>query len=88
MKLKLRRRDFNVNNLKLDEITVLELPSTAKEVLLKNDINNIIHVPSNLHYYGFDYIQVCRGRRSCLFRQTLRGKTVGFEVFLIISSQK
>jgi hypothetical protein len=40
-------------------------------------------VPSNLHYHGFDYTQVSRDNRSCLYRQTLMGEPVGLEVFLI-----
>jgi len=40
-------------------------------------------LPSNLRFHGFDYTQVCRGGRSCLYRQAYEGKTVGFEVSII-----
>lgn len=43
----------------------------------------MIPVSSEKHYHGFDYTQVYRGTRSCLYRQTYQGKTVGFEVFII-----
>jgi len=45
--------------------------------------NNSIPVPPQKLYHGFDYTQVCRGARSCLYQQTLHGKTIAFEVFKI-----
>jgi len=44
---------------------------------------NLIHVLQQLRYHGFDYTMICRGTRSCLYRQTYHVKTVGFEVFII-----
>ena len=43
----------------------------------------MIYVSSQLRYHGFDYTQIYRGTRSCLYRQTYHGKTIGFEVFII-----
>lgn len=43
----------------------------------------MIPVLQQLRYHGFNYTQICRGTRSCLYRQTYQGKTVGFEVFII-----
>jgi hypothetical protein len=40
-------------------------------------------LPTNKTYKGFGYTQVCRGARSCVYRQTYNGKTEGFEVFII-----
>lgn len=44
---------------------------------------NMIPVLQQLRYHGFNYTQICRGTRSCLYRHTYQGKTVGFEVFII-----
>lgn len=43
----------------------------------------MITVSSKQRYHGFDNTQICRGTRSCLYRQTYQGKTVGIEVFII-----
>lgn len=43
----------------------------------------MIPVPIKVRYHGFNYTQICRGTRSCLYRHTYQGKTVGFEVFII-----
>lgn len=42
-----------------------------------------IHVPQNLRFHGYRYTLVCRGLRSCLYRQMLGKETVGFEIFII-----
>jgi hypothetical protein len=46
-------------------------------------IDSLLGVPSDLRYHGYDYIQVCRGARSCVYQQTLSKETIGYEVFMI-----
>lgn len=49
----------------------------------KTNVDGLIWVPLNLKYHGFDYTQIYRGGRSCLYRQSYEEKTIGFEVFVI-----
>lgn len=79
-------KDYNSLNCPHKEDWILmEVPSLFADETRQMDhnIDNPIHVPSNLKYHTFDYTQLYRGVRSCLYEQTLHGKTVGFEVFLI-----
>jgi len=62
---------------------VLELPFSTAFEMPESDFVNLIHIPPNLKYHGFDYVQVCRGRRSSVYRQMYEGKTEGFEVSII-----
>lgn len=68
-----------------EEWTLVELPSLFADESRQMDhnIDNPIPVPSNILYHRFWYTQLYRGVRSCLYQQTLYGKTVGYEVFLI-----
>jgi hypothetical protein len=59
------------------ELSIIEDP-------LHPNVENLLHVPSILSYHGYSYTQICRGSRSCLYRQTLGKKTIGFEVFMIL----
>ena len=46
-------------------------------------IDSLLSVPLDLRYHGYDYIQVCRGVRSCVYQQTLGKEIIGYEVFMI-----
>lgn len=59
----------------------LKLFSDSEPVLVIPE--NRIPLLSNLHYHGFNYTLVCRGRRSCVYHQMYEGKTVGYEISLI-----
>lgn len=59
------------------------LPFSDNGSHINPDIKNPIRVPEILNYHGYTYIQVCRGSRSCVYRQTYGKKTQGFEVFII-----
>ncbi|MFO7923671.1 MAG: hypothetical protein R6U58_08270 [Bacteroidales bacterium] len=39
-------------------------------------------LPKQLRKNGYGYTQVKRGRRACLYEQSIKGKIVGYEVFL------
>lgn len=67
---------------------VLELVFAEETTQLVSNGDELIHVPSNLRYHGFEYIQLYRGLRSCVYRQTYSKKTVGFEVFIIRIQQE
>ena len=45
-------------------------------------------LPQTLRKNGFTYIQVRRGRRSCLYEQRHSDIVVGYEVFLIRTSRE
>ena len=45
-------------------------------------------LPLKLRKNGFDYSQVLRGRRSCIYRQAVTPEINYFEVFIIISKPK
>jgi hypothetical protein len=62
---------------------VLELPFLIEPEDLPPKCENPIHVPVSLRYHSYNYTQLCRGRRSCLYRMTCNEETVGFEVFII-----
>jgi hypothetical protein len=83
METKIKRRTMSANYLSKDNVTYLELPFTAETESSQNENENLIHVPSDLRYHGYNYIQVYRGRRSCVYRQTYGKEIVGFEVFII-----
>lgn len=43
-------------------------------------------LPPKIRKNGFDYTQVLRGRRSCIYEQRLHGKIIAYEVFIIKTS--
>lgn len=61
----------------------LGLPLNDNPVPDSTNFKHLLHLPLKLRYLGSDYIQVCRGGRSCINQQLFEGKTVGFEVFKI-----
>lgn len=63
--------------------SVLELPFEAELHLLKTDTIKPDQLALYKRYHGFNYTQVCRGRRSSIYRQMYDGKAEGFEVFII-----
>lgn len=50
--------------------------------------DNIMPNLQQLRYHGLDYTQIYRGTRSCLYRQTYQGETIGFEVFIITNQSE
>lgn len=40
-------------------------------------------LPHKLRKHGFNYTQVLRGKRSCIYEQEISLKTIFYEVFLI-----
>ena len=76
---------FNIRKAKSGSVDlgVLELPFSNAIETLDSEFDNLVHIPSNLKYHGFDYVQVCRGSRAQVYRQMFEGKTEGFEISLI-----
>lgn len=61
-----------------------QLPFADSPVSVQPDPENLIQVPLNLRYHSFNYTQVCRGGKSCIYQQMVGRETVGYEVFKIL----
>jgi hypothetical protein len=68
------------------KVIQLKLFSDSEQVLVIPE--TLVPLLPNLRYHGYEYTQVCRGRRSSVYRQMLDGKTEGFEVSLIRIQQE
>ena len=84
----MQRKSSRKTRSQKEVVAVLELVFAEETTQLESDGDELITVPSNLHYHGYDYALVCRGMRSSLYQQLLEGKTVGYEVSLIKIQKK
>lgn len=41
-------------------------------------------LPQKLHRNGFDYVQVNRGAKACIYEQWYQEKLIAYEIFLIL----
>jgi hypothetical protein len=62
---------------------VLEFVFAKENTKVVSDSDELITVPSKLHYHGYDYALVCRGVKYSLYEQLFEEKIVGYEVTLI-----
>ena len=60
-----------------------QLPFTDSPEPAQPEPDNLIQIPLNLRFHGFNYTQVCRGKRSAVYRQTIGQEIVGYEVFIL-----
>jgi hypothetical protein len=44
----------------------------------------MLTLPKNIRKNGFDYVQVLRGKRSCIYEQKVTPRISYYEVFLIV----
>jgi hypothetical protein len=47
------------------------------------NLKTMISLPLSLRKNGFNYTQVCRGERSCIYAQRVRQKQIAHEVFIV-----
>ena len=60
---------------------ILSIPELNRQIVTEE--NKSIQLPLNLLKNGFNYTQVQRGLRSCIYRQELLPNLAYYEVFLI-----
>jgi hypothetical protein len=87
----LKHRKQKPGSQKLQAVNLLDqraMIEARQRHLNHHDVGNLVHVPSNLQYHGYNYTQVCRGARCCVYRQTLGEKIIGFEIFIISIQQE
>jgi hypothetical protein len=46
----------------------------------------VIALAQNIRKNGFDYVQLLRGRKACIYVQRLKESVIGYEVFRIRTS--